>query len=110
MGEIAYKMKSGRFCACCGVLLEADEPLFMQTSEGTVVPLPDGFFNTGIATLCEDCAAEYLEEKNSLTGKERAERDALLSLQAKKHRYFSQQEYDRLKYLSSKMFKGDPKL
>lgn len=59
MGEIAYKMQSGEFCACCGVALEASEPLFMQTDEDTVAPLPDGCFRTGIATLCEDCAKEY---------------------------------------------------
>lgn len=43
-------------------------------------------------------------KNNTLTPEENAERDRLLELQSSNTRWFRQHEFDRLKYLSNKLY------
>lgn len=72
---------------------------------------PDGSFvlNTPTSILIvrnNNYKWEYAKQTSPLTKDEMREREMLMELRKSRTRYFTQQEFDRLRYLSTKMFEN----
>jgi hypothetical protein len=57
MGEIADAMINGELCHYCGVYLEPNEEVYLE-SDGTKVNMPANGDAFGVPVICKECAED----------------------------------------------------